>query len=153
MFPGICAISLCLGHFLMIRSLWSGALIQTILPDQAAQLMLGILPFVSCSEFILATGSADKDCWPCGIWEIWNLSCIPFNKIRMKYSRVSDCPTVRGLQWYWLQTQCLGFKSNWRGTLEDAEDSPLELIHGGHTVKIADFSWNPNEPLVICVRR
>lgn len=36
--------------------------------------------------------------------------------------------------------------------MEDAEDGPPELlfIHGGHTAKISDFSWNPNEPWVIC---
>lgn len=30
---------------------------------------------------------------------------------------------------------------------EDAEDGPPELlfIHGGHTNKISDFSWNPNQ--------
>ena len=35
---------------------------------------------------------------------------------------------------------------------EDAEDGPPELlfVHGGHTAKISDFSWNPNEPWVIC---
>jgi WD40 repeat protein len=34
---------------------------------------------------------------------------------------------------------------------EDAEDGPPELlfIHGGHTNKVSDFSWNPNEPWVI----
>merc|ERR1712152_59291 len=37
-------------------------------------------------------------------------------------------------------------------TAEDAEDGPPELlfIHGGHTAKISDFSWNPNDPWVIC---
>ena len=37
-------------------------------------------------------------------------------------------------------------------SLEDAEDGPPGLlsIHGGHTAKISDFSWNPNEPWVIC---
>jgi histone-binding protein RBBP4 len=51
-------------------------------------------------------------------------------------------------------------------TPEDAEDGPPELlvhtfhsltvdnthaqfIHGGHTSKITDFSWNANEPWVI----
>ncbi len=24
------------------------------------------------------------------------------------------------------------------------------FIHGGHTAKISDFSWNPNDPWVIC---
>ncbi|CAF1202293.1 unnamed protein product [Adineta steineri] len=37
-------------------------------------------------------------------------------------------------------------------TSDDAEDGPPELlfIHGGHAAKISDFSWNPNEPWVIC---
>ena len=26
----------------------------------------------------------------------------------------------------------------------------FQFIHGGHTAKISDFSWNPNEPCVIC---
>jgi WD40 repeat protein len=26
----------------------------------------------------------------------------------------------------------------------------VQFIHGGHTSKISDFSWNPNEPFVIC---
>jgi len=36
-------------------------------------------------------------------------------------------------------------------TSEDALDGPPELlfIHGGHTNKISDFSWNANEPWVI----
>ena len=25
-----------------------------------------------------------------------------------------------------------------------------QFIHGGHTAKISDFSWNPNEPWVLC---
>lgn len=34
---------------------------------------------------------------------------------------------------------------------EDAEDGPPELlfIHGGHTSKISDFSWNPNDAWVV----
>lgn len=36
-------------------------------------------------------------------------------------------------------------------TQEDAEDGPPELlfIHGGHTSKISDFSWNPCEDWVV----
>uniref|UniRef100_A0A3N7ERV1 Uncharacterized protein n=1 Tax=Populus trichocarpa TaxID=3694 RepID=A0A3N7ERV1_POPTR len=36
-------------------------------------------------------------------------------------------------------------------TPEDAEDGPPELlfIHGGHTSKISDFSWNPCDDWVI----
>lgn len=34
---------------------------------------------------------------------------------------------------------------------EDAEDGPPELlfVHGGHTSKVSDISWNPNDPWVI----
>ena len=34
---------------------------------------------------------------------------------------------------------------------EDMEDGPPELlfIHGGHTAKISDFSWNTNEPWLV----
>ena len=37
-------------------------------------------------------------------------------------------------------------------TNEDAEDGPPELlfIHAGHTAKISDFTWNINEPWVVC---
>ncbi len=36
-------------------------------------------------------------------------------------------------------------------TPEDAEDGPPELlfIHGGHTSKISDFSWNKQEDFLI----
>jgi len=36
-------------------------------------------------------------------------------------------------------------------TPEDAEDGPPKLlfIHGGHTSKVSDFSWNPCEDWVI----
>jgi histone-binding protein RBBP4 len=36
-------------------------------------------------------------------------------------------------------------------TPEDAEDGPPELlfIHGGHTSKISDFSWNANDDWVV----
>lgn len=34
---------------------------------------------------------------------------------------------------------------------EDAEDGPPELlfVHGGHTAKVSDLSWNPQEPWVL----
>jgi histone-binding protein RBBP4 len=34
---------------------------------------------------------------------------------------------------------------------EDAQDGPPELlfIHGGHTSKISDFSWSPNDDWVV----
>lgn len=37
-------------------------------------------------------------------------------------------------------------------TQEDAEDGPPEMLfmHGGHTNRVSDFSWNQNDPWVIC---
>jgi histone-binding protein RBBP4 len=36
-------------------------------------------------------------------------------------------------------------------TPEDAVDGPPELlfIHGGHSAKVSDFSWNQNEPWMV----
>uniref|UniRef100_A0A8C9HF21 Histone-binding protein RBBP4-like N-terminal domain-containing protein n=1 Tax=Piliocolobus tephrosceles TaxID=591936 RepID=A0A8C9HF21_9PRIM len=42
----------------------------------------------------------------------------------------------------------LSWNSNLSGHLLSASDD--HFIHGGHTAKISDFSWNPNEPWVIC---
>lgn len=35
---------------------------------------------------------------------------------------------------------------------EDAEDGAPEILfmHGGHTNRISDFSWNKNDPWVVC---
>nr|POE87562.1 histone acetyltransferase type b subunit 2 [Quercus suber] len=37
-------------------------------------------------------------------------------------------------------------------TPEDAEDGPPEMLfmHGGHTNRVSDFSWNKNDPWVMC---
>ncbi|XP_053398300.1 histone-binding protein RBBP4 [Mercenaria mercenaria] len=35
-------------------------------------------------------------------------------------------------------------------SFESHKDEIFQFIHGGHTAKISDFSWNPNEPWVIC---
>ena len=37
-------------------------------------------------------------------------------------------------------------------TPEDAEDGPPELLfmHGGHTNRVSDISWNPSDPWVMC---
>ncbi|KPJ04811.1 putative histone-binding protein Caf1 [Papilio xuthus] len=83
------------------------------------------------SEFILATGSADKTV---ALWDLRNLK-LKLHSIGLLLLHVWDLSKIGEEQ-----------------TAEDAEDGPPELlfIHGGHTAKISDFSWNPNEPWVIC---
>ncbi len=26
----------------------------------------------------------------------------------------------------------------------------VQFLHGGHTAKISDFTWNPNDPWILC---
>uniref|UniRef100_A0A2K5N2Z5 Histone-binding protein RBBP4-like N-terminal domain-containing protein n=1 Tax=Cercocebus atys TaxID=9531 RepID=A0A2K5N2Z5_CERAT len=83
------------------------------------------LSFNPYSEFILATGSADKTVSHKD--EIFQVQWSPCNETILASSGKEQSP-------------------------EDAEDGRPELlfIHGGHIAKISDFSWNPNKPWVIC---
>ncbi|KAI6203523.1 hypothetical protein M3Y94_00566900 [Aphelenchoides besseyi] len=113
------------------------------------------LSFNPYSEFILATGSADKTL---AIWDLRNLK-LKLHSLewhKNKFSQVQWSPhnerilassgTDRHLYIWDLD------KIGQEQRPEDAEDGPPEMImaHCGHTAKISDFSWNPNEPWVIC---
>ncbi|KAI9027929.1 WD40-repeat-containing domain protein [Hyaloraphidium curvatum] len=107
------------------------------------------------SEFILATGSADKTA---ALWDLRNL------KMKL-HSLEGHQDELVQVEWSPHNETILGTSSADRRlnvwdlsrigdeqTPEDAEDGPPELlfVHGGHTNRIPDFSWNPNEPWVIC---
>ncbi|KAI4456084.1 wd40 repeat family [Holotrichia oblita] len=113
------------------------------------------LSFNPYSEFILATGSADKTV---ALWDLRNL------KLKL-HSFESHKDEIFQVQWSPHNETILASSGTDRRlhvwdlskigeeqTPEDNEDGPPELlfIHGGHTAKISDFSWNPNEPWVIC---
>ncbi|KAF2980702.1 hypothetical protein EK904_001233 [Melospiza melodia maxima] len=113
------------------------------------------LSFNPYSEFILATGSADKTV---ALWDLRNLKLKLhsfeshedeiFQVYRSPHNEtiLASSGTDRRLHMWDLS------KIGEEQSAEDAEDGPPELlfIHGGHTAKISDFSWNPNEPWVIC---
>ena len=113
------------------------------------------LSFNPYSEFILATGSADKTV---ALWDLRNL------KLKL-HTFESHKDEIFQVQWSPHNETILASSGTDRRlhvwdlskigeeqSAEDAEDGPPELlfIHGGHTAKISDFSWNPNEPWVIC---
>ncbi|KAH8874667.1 Histone-binding protein RBBP4 [Schistosoma japonicum] len=88
------------------------------------------LSFNPFSEYILATGSADR-----------TVQWSPHHE-----TILASSGTDRRLHVWDLS------KIGEEQSAEDAEDGPPELlfIHGGHTAKISDFSWNPNDAWVIC---
>jgi len=112
------------------------------------------LSFNPFSEFIVATGSADKTI---GLWdmrnfksklhtfqghadEVFQLQFSPFNETMLASSSSDRRMHIWDLS-----------RIGEEQTSEDALDGPPELlfIHGGHTSKISDFSWNANEPWVL----
>ncbi|KAF5401887.1 Chromatin assembly factor 1 subunit [Paragonimus heterotremus] len=113
------------------------------------------LAFNPFSEFIIATGSADKTV---ALWDLRNL--------RLKlHSFESHRDEIFQVQWSPHNETILASSGTDRRlhvwdlskigvdqTAEDAEDGPPELlfIHAGHTAKISDFSWNANDPWTIC---
>jgi histone-binding protein RBBP4 len=108
------------------------------------------LSFNPFNEFLLATGSSDKTV---ALWDMRNLE-------RKLHSFVGHTDQVFQAAWspqnetilassgfdrrvnIWDLSRIGDEQSN-----EDAEDGPPELlfIHGGHTSRVSDFSWNPHK--------
>lgn len=122
---------------------------------QAHERDVNCLAWNQFSEFILATGSADKTV---KLWDLRNL-----NASLHTFENHTD--EVFNIQWSpHCETILASSGSDRRVNIwdlskigeeqspEDAMDGPPELlfIHGGHTSKISDFSWNANYPWAIC---
>ena len=112
------------------------------------------IDFNPFSEHILATGSADKTV---ALWDLRNL------KIKL-HSFEGHKDEIFQVQWCPQNETIFASSGSDRRVMvwdlarigeeqshEDMEDGPPELlfIHGGHTAKVSDFSWNMNEPWLI----
>eukprot|EP01041_Mallomonas_annulata_P012346 gene12346-25976_t len=112
------------------------------------------LSFNPYNEFLLATGSSDNTV---ALWDLRNLK-------QKLHSFESHTGGVFQVQWSPFNETILGSCSADRRMMiwdlsrigdeqnpEDAEDGPPELlfVHGGHTAKVSDFSWNENDHWVI----
>jgi len=116
---------------------------------------INALSFNPASEYVVATGSADRTI---GIWDLRNL------KYKL-HALEGHQDSVTSLAWHPFEEAILGSSSYDRRVIfwdlsrvgeeqtpEDAEDGPPELLfmHGGHTNRVSDFSWNLNDPWVVC---
>ncbi|EEQ29056.1 Histone acetyltransferase type B subunit 2 [Microsporum canis] len=116
---------------------------------------INAVAFNPAAETVVATGSADKTI---GLWDLRNLK----SKLH-----ALEChqDSVTSLSWHPFEESVLASASYDRRimfwdlsrageeqTQEDAQDGPPELlfVHGGHTNRISDFSWNLSDPWVLC---
>uniref|UniRef100_A0A5S6Q5W0 WD_REPEATS_REGION domain-containing protein n=1 Tax=Trichuris muris TaxID=70415 RepID=A0A5S6Q5W0_TRIMR len=125
---------------------------HVVLAHEAEVNCLSFNPF---SEYILATGSADKTV---ALWDLRNL------KLKL-HTFESHTDEVFQVQWSPHNETILASSGTdnrvlvWdlskigeEQTPEDEVDGPPELlfVHGGHTAKVPDFSWNSNALWMIC---
>lgn len=122
--------------------------------DKAHEADVNCLSFNPVNEFLIATGGSDS--WV-NLWDIRSLKQ-PFHKFEGHKEGVYQ------VSWSPFNETILGSCSQDRRVHvwdlsrigeeqapEDAEDGPPELlfVHGGHTAKVSDFSWNSTDNWVV----
>lgn len=127
---------------------------QPIYAVDAHQAEVNSLSFSPFGEFLIATASADKSV---AIWDLRNLKTALHSfeshtdeVFHVRWSPQHDCILAsaaadrRVMIW---DISRIGQQQS----PQDAEDGPPELlfIHGGHTSKVSDISWNPKNPWVL----
>lgn len=142
-------------HKLMLWDTRSGDVTKPVHCVDAHTAEVNCLSFNPYSEYILATGSGDKTV---ALWDLRNI------KLKL-HSFEAHKDEIFQVQWSPHNETILASSGSDRRLFvwdlskigeeqspEDADDGPPELlfIHGGHTSKISDFSWNPNEAWYVC---
>jgi histone-binding protein RBBP4 len=123
--------------------------------DDQHKAAINALAFNPASEYTLATGSEDNTI---AIWDMRNLRA-------KQHALEGHTDSVTALEWHPFEESVLGSSSYDRRIIfwdlakvgeeqspEDSQDGPPELLfmHGGHTNRISDFSWNMHNPWVVC---
>ncbi|KAL0735067.1 hypothetical protein Bca4012_011277 [Brassica carinata] len=141
-------------QYLNIWDLRSPSTSTPIQSVEAHSMEANCLAFNPINEWIVATGSTDKTV---KLFDLRKLTCPlhTFDSHREEVFQIGWNPNNETI----LASCCLGrrllvwdvSRINEEQTAEDAEDGPPELlfIHGGHTSKVSDFSWNPCEDWVV----
>jgi histone-binding protein RBBP4 len=127
------------------------------LPHSSIEAHMQEIMSVDCSPFdpnLLVTGSADRSV---AVWDIRNIKCKLFSLRHHKeeVNQVKFSPMHGNL----LASSSADRRVNiWDlsridkpQSEEDKKDGPPELlfVHGGHTAKVSDISWNHNERLMM----
>ncbi|KAK4541066.1 hypothetical protein LTR36_008291 [Oleoguttula mirabilis] len=127
-----------------------------VLFKQAHQDAINSLAFHPTLDKLFATGSADKTIG------VFDLRFPDHGKI---HSLEGHKDVITKIDWHPSDSAILASSSDDRRVIfwdlsragmeqtpEDAEDGPPEMLfmHGGHTNRVSDFSWNRNDPWVMC---
>lgn len=112
------------------------------------------LSFHPTNEFLVSTGGSD------GAVNLWDLRNLKDKMHSLEWHKEG----VYSVSWAPFEETILGSSGHDRRvhlwdtskigeeqTAEDSEDGPPEMlfVHGGHTAKVSDFSWNTNDEWVV----
>ncbi|KAF8083786.1 hypothetical protein N665_0751s0004 [Sinapis alba] len=141
-------------QYLLIWDLRSPSASRPVQSVVAHSMEVNCLAFNPLNEWIVATGSTDKTVKLFDLRKL-NNALHTFDRHKDEVFQVGWSPKNETI----LASCCLArrllvwdlSRINEEQTEEDAEDGPPELlfVHGGHTTKISDFSWNPCEDWLI----
>lgn len=124
--------------------------------NAAHQDAINTLSFHPTLDMLLATGSADKTI---GVFDM------RFPEHGKIHSLQGHKDVITKVDWHPSDPAIIASSSDDRRVIfwdlsragmeqtpEDAEDGPPEMLfmHGGHTNRVSDFSWNKNDPWVMC---